>query len=153
MEWVYDRSQKDVDRAIELNTKYVSGVITEEEKEEWAAGLKGALNAVDLNRIESNIATIAAYVAASVKTRAWTAADIPRESDFLRIRNNVQSIKDAWIGLSSTPEIPAQPLNTYLKWNDIERILYDIYFVYERTVKSYDYCGEELFAGEGIGVI
>ena len=55
MEWVYDRTQADVERVKVLNDKYAAGTISEEEKMEWAAGMKGALNVADLNRIESNI--------------------------------------------------------------------------------------------------
>ena len=59
MEWVYDRTQADVERVKVLNDKYAAGTISEEEKMEWAAGMKGALNVADLNRIESNIREIA----------------------------------------------------------------------------------------------
>ena len=53
--FVYDRTQEDVFRAIELNGgKYINRTITPEEKEEWMAGIKGALNLLDLQRIEWN---------------------------------------------------------------------------------------------------
>ena len=35
MEWIYDRTQADVDRVSLLNQKYATGAISEEEKKEW----------------------------------------------------------------------------------------------------------------------
>lgn len=150
MEFVFDRTQADVDRAKELNNKYIAGVITEEEKSEWDSGVKGALNVSDLNRIEANIHTLSGHFACPVITRQWNSAEIPRSSDYLRIRDNIQSIKSAWFGLSQTPEVPEQPLNSFEKWNDIERILHDLNYTYERYVNGFYYCGET-YAGEGIG--
>ncbi len=153
MEFVYDRTQSDVDRVKELNQKYLARTISDEEKAEWAAGLKGALNVSDLNRIESNTTQIASFLAVTVHTKTWNYNDIPRASDYLRIRNNVQAVRDAWAALSNTPQTPAQPLNTYQKWNNIERILHDVNYVYERTMNSYYYCDTEIYAGEGAGIL
>lgn len=43
--------------------------------------MKGALNAADLNRIESNIREIAETLAVSVTVKMWGADQIPRASD------------------------------------------------------------------------
>lgn len=153
MEWVYDRTQADVERVKALNDKYAAGTISEEEKREWAAGMKGALNAADLNRIESNIREIAETLAVSVTVKMWGADQIPRASDFKRIRDNVQRIREAWSALKDTPATPDQPLTTYQKWNAIERILHDVKYVYDRVMDSYYYCGDEIYAGEGIGIL
>lgn len=150
---VYDRTQADVDRVLELNQKYLARTITDEEKVEWAGGLKGALNISDLNRIEENTALLASLLAVTAQTKTWNYNDIPRASDYLRIRNNVQSVRDAWAALSDTPDTPTQPLVTYQKWNDIERILHDVNYVYERTMNSYYYCDTEIYAGEGAGIL
>lgn len=148
MEFVYDRTQKDVDRAAELNGKYRRGAITEEEKQEWLGGLKGALNLSDLNRIEGNLSVIAQSLQTPVAIKVWERGEIPRVSDYTRILENVRKIREAWHGLSDTPQIPAQPLNTYRKWNDVERILHDLYYTYEGYVNNFCYCGAELYAGE-----
>lgn len=153
MQWVYDRTQSDIDLVIELNNKYINGTITEEEKAQWLSGMKGALNASDLSRIESNTASIAGLLKLTLLTKNWSRENIPRESDFLRIRNNVQSLREAWSIPSSVPATPTQPLNTFQKWNDIERILYEIYLSYEKTTSNFAICGSEIYAGEGIGVI
>lgn len=153
MEWVYDRTQADVERVKALNDKYAAGTISEEEKREWAAGMKGALNAADLNRIESNIREIAEALAVSVTVKMWGADQIPRASDFKRIRDNVQRIREAWSALKDTPATPDPPLTTYQKWNAIERILHDVKYVYDRVMGSCYYCGDEIYAGEGIGIL
>lgn len=153
MEWVYDRTQADVERVKVLNDKYAAGTISEEEKREWAAGMKGALNVADLNRIESNIREIAETLSVSVTVKMWGVNQLPRVSDFKRICDNVQRIRDAWSALKDTPATPDPPLITYQKWNAIERILHDVKLVYDRVMGSYYYCGDELYAGEGIGIL
>lgn len=157
--FVYDRTQEDVDRVKYLNEKYLAGDITKEEKEEWDTGineklgLKGAFNLSDIRRNENNCKIIGDILNVSVEIKNWSYGDIPRENDYARIRENVRKIRDAFMVYTGTPEIPAQPLNTYQKWNDIERILHDVYYIYVAQKNSYYYCGEELFAGEGIGDI
>lgn len=156
MEFVYDRTQADVDRVKYLNDRYISGDITEEERQEWntgingIAGLKGAFNLADIQRIEENCRTISEILSADVDTKEWEYGDIPRASDYLRIRDNVQRIRDTYPAISSIPQVPEQPLNTYHKWNDIEKILHDVYSIYVRIQNSFYYCGE-MYAGEGIG--
>lgn len=152
--FVYDRTQADVDRVKELNEKYLKGTITDDEKREWNTGingklgLKGALNLADIKRVERNADQIGKLVAAAVNVKEWEYGDIPRVSDYARIRENVRKIRTAYIVHSDTPEMPKQPLNTYQKWNDIEKILHDVYYIYVRLKNSYKYCGEELYAGE-----
>lgn len=49
---ITDRTQRDVDRVNDLNTKGWLGM-TDAEREEWSGGLKGSYNALDLNRVTS----------------------------------------------------------------------------------------------------
>ena len=90
--FVYDRTQEDVFRAIELNGgKYINRTITPEEKEEWMAGIKGALNLLDLQRIEWNTRLIGGFelIKISVSVKEWTRGNIPNVSDFIRILDNI----------------------------------------------------------------
>lgn len=157
--FVYDRTQEDVDRVKYLNEQYLNGTITEDEKHEWntgingKVGLKGAFNLSDIKRNENNCKIIGELVAAPVIIKEWDYGDIPKISDYARIRENVQKICSAFITHSDTPEVPNQPLNTYQKWNDIEKILHDVYYIYVRLKNSYYYCDTEMYAGEGIGDI
>lgn len=152
MEFVFDRTQDDVDRVKELNKKYINGAITDEEKEEWFEGSKATLKFSDLNRIEKNIETIASYLIVNVITKTWRRGDKPMVSDYARILENVQKIRDAWFNLSESPPTPMQPLTAYQKWNDIERILYSVNLAYERYINSFCYCGDEIYTGD-IGII
>ena len=130
MEFVYDRSAQDVLQ----RTK------------------KGVLNADDINRIENNTGDIADKIAVPVTVKSWSVGGLPRVSDYKRIRDNVERIRQGYGIRSDTPATPEQPLNTYQKWNDIERILFDVNDLYDRTENARAYCGE-IFAGEGVGIL
>ena len=130
MEFVYDRSAQDV---LQMTKK-------------------GVLNADDINRIENNTETIADKIAVPVTVKSWSVGGLPRVSDYKRIRDNVERIRQGYGIRSDTPATPEQPLNTYQKWNDIERILFDVNDLYDRTENARAYCGE-IFAGEGVGIL
>lgn len=114
---------------------------------------KGYINASDLNRVERNTRIVAEYIGIEVAVNEnWEIGELPRVSDYKRIRENVQSIRDNYMVYASTPKVPEQPLNDYKKWNAIERILHDVYVIYFDNINNVDYCGE-IAAGEEIGVI
>ena len=130
MEFVYDRSAQDV---LQMTKK-------------------GVLNAEDINRIENNTGDIADKIAVPVTVKSWSVGGLPRVYDYKRIRDNVERIRQGYGIRSDTPATPEQPLNTYQKWNDIERILFDVNDLYDRTENARAYCGE-IFAGEGVGIL
>lgn len=152
--FVHDRTQEDVLRVARLNDKYLNLEITKEERDEWLAGIKGALNASDLQRIEWNTRLIGELelLRLTLSVREWERPDIPRVSDFTRLLDNVRQIRESGMTLPDTPQVPEHPLNTYQKWNDIEKILHDAVLVHERTLKNLDRCGE-IYIGERIGVL
>lgn len=114
---------------------------------------KGFINASDMERVETNTELIAGYIAVPVTVKkTWKIGDLPRVSDFKRIRDNVEKIRSGYVIRADTPETPVQPLNTWQKWNDLEQILYDIFWIYFNNLNNKDYCGE-ISAGEEIGVI
>lgn len=158
--FVYDRTQEDVDRVKYLNERYLKREITDKEMEEWRTGingklgLKGALNLSDIKRNENNCDIIGKFIQAEVNIKEWDYGDIPREGDYERILSNVGAIRStAFVVHEDTPEVPSHPLNTYQKWNDIEKILHDVYYIYVMLKNSYYYCGTEMHAGEGTGDI
>lgn len=63
---IFDRSQADVDRANELNGKVYAGwdSMSAAEKAEWLAGMKGAYNAKDANRVGEAVEYVAGELAA-----------------------------------------------------------------------------------------
>lgn len=152
MEFIYDRTQTDVDRIKALSRKYTAGTISDEELAEWQDSSKGAINASDMNRNEENMQTIADMIAVGVLTKSWDYSGLPRVSDYTRLLENLAKIRAGYGIMSDTPPVPAQPLNTYQKWNDIEKILHDVHYVYVHVQEDMNYCGE-IYAGEGIGVL
>ena len=60
MNLIYDRTAEDVERALALAKKAEAGTLTDAEKAEWLAGMKGCYNAADLNRVEAAVQTLAA---------------------------------------------------------------------------------------------
>lgn len=151
--FVFNRTSADVERVAELNRKYLSGSVTAAEAAEWMNGMKGALNVDDLNRNEENIKLIAGEILLAVKVKRWKRYDVPGVSDYARIAANVKSIREGYGVMADTPQVPEQPLNTYRKWNDIEKILYDVHNIYIRVQADRAYCGSEMHAGEGVGLV
>lgn len=114
---------------------------------------KAFINAADLVRIDNNVDLISHYIGVpTVIKNDWVVGDIPRQSAYKRIRDNVERIRAGYAIRADTPLTPDQPLNTLKKWNDIERILYDVFWIYIGNKNNKDYCGE-ISAGEGIGII
>ncbi len=144
--FVYDRTQADVDRVKELRDIGWNN-LTPAQKEEWLGGLKGCLNTADLSRIESNIDAIAQLFEVVVQTSKDSVPDIPDMLYFERLIMNVEALRATGFVYLTTPEVPKNPINTYQKVNDIERILRDIYSVYVANNTSRIYCGES-YAGE-----
>lgn len=129
--FIYDRTQKDIEERTE----------------------KAYLNAKDLNRVEKDIEIIAGYLNVDVTVKTWEIGNLPRASDFKRILDNVQLLLDAYMVREDTPVAPVQPLNHYQKWNDIEHILHDLFWIYIGNLNNIYYCGEDVCCGNEIGVI
>ena len=65
MNLIYDRTAADVERALALAKKAEAGTLTDAEKTEWLAGMKGCYNAADMNRVEAAVKTLAAELNAA----------------------------------------------------------------------------------------
>lgn len=145
---VTDRTQDDVERVLKLLEKGWQN-FSDEEKTEWSAGMKGALNATDLERIQNNIRLLSDVLELDLSVSA--VPEIPDEIFYEAVRVNIASIRGAYCIHTTTPETPEAPLNTFSKWNDIERILAD---VYEILLNNFHYyCGSEIYAGDDIGLL
>lgn len=150
IEAVYDRSAEDVARVKALMEKTFSGMTTDE-KTEWLAGLKGALNTSDLERIENNIQYLSDELDLGLTTYVGNIPAQPTESYFANMVENTRIIRLYYAVHSYTPSVPAQPLNDYEKWNAIEQILNDAYEGWSQ--RFYYYAGSEVFAGESTGLL
>lgn len=150
---ITDRTQADVDRYVELQSKGWRSM-TDEEKAEWETSLKGAYNPTDMNRVESaveyvaNRLTEAGYVVLPVIKKDWSGTDNPTLDDMKRYMKNIADIRAALAVFSNTPEAPTTEKRlTYQMANDIERILLDVDGLITRMAKTYFYSGD-LYSGE-----
>lgn len=109
---ITDRSKDDI---LLYNNMFQKGWknFSDEEKELWSKGMKGALNTTDINRVQNNIEYLADLQGIDVTVTyidsLFFTPDIEEE-----IQGNIETI---------TGHLPRLPLNTFEKWNDIEQAL------------------------------
>ena len=132
MNLIYDRTAEDVERALTLAKKAEAGTLTDAEKTEWLAGMKGCYNASDMNRVEAAVQTLAAELnaagyAVEVEPQSFAETDIIRLSQWRQYLANVQALRDAYYTLAETGQLPdAEDRLDYIGANTIEKVLADI---------------------------
>lgn len=141
---IYNRTQADVDRIKELLAKVKFSNMTPAEQTEFLSDSKGALNYSDLARIKNNIELLAEVL--EINVTIPVIPNVPTESFYNAIRSGTQAIRNASVLYASTPQVPSTPLNTFSKWNDIEKILHDTYDILMNNFHYY--CGEQLYGGD-----
>ena len=152
---VTDRTQEDVDRVAELRNKIKAGglsSLTEAEQAEYLAGMKGAYNYTDMNRVGEACAYLEQlYNDGSIALEGfntpitdWEIGEVP--GVFWReYINNVKALRDA-AGLST--ELPAA--TDYLSYeaaNNIEKAVQGAGNYIENIARDWMYSGE-VEAGE-----
>lgn len=152
---IFDRTQADVDRVKQLTAALVAGTATAAERAEFVAGLKGAYNAADLNRVGAAVEYLrnrlsddaGTYVEVSPKTD-WTETDIPNQQQAAQYISDVKNIRAAFILPENTPPAPESLSNlTYSRANDIETIFRNL----DKTIESLKITlitSGEVFSGE-----
>lgn len=161
---VYNRNSADVERIKTLQSRIESGKATDAEIAEWLNGLIGAYNAEDMNRVESAVDYLQAYlngvqaaldayraermvasdafwvvpwnVFSLVTKKDWVLEDIPSESDLARYLSNVDTVTNAIAIAKKLPK--TMNLLDYVGANEIERVLrveYDEGMAYENNAK------------------
>lgn len=134
---IYDRTEADVDAAKAYNNAFTGNA---------DAALKGALNASDLNRIESNCEYLAELlrthgytVEISVKTD-WTMYDFPTLAEFTRIRNNITKLMEVYHQAVDMPDLRSDNWTDYIEINamefDLHRINQSIDLMHQITTPS-----------------
>lgn len=142
---ITDRTQGDVDRVNDLNTKGWLGM-TDAEKDEWLSGLKGAYNATDLNRVTSAMEYLvdrlkgfgyeAEYVTVEIEPgrTVWQREDIPTAPQLAQYLSNVEAIRDV---LDVDQSLPASMKKlTYEGANEIEQALVLVEQTINQVVKA-----------------
>lgn len=146
---VTDRTQADVDRAAEL-LKTDWNDMTEEQQAEYMYGLKGCMNMSDFERIENNIQILIDVLELPNTSYVGTVPEFPTESYFTDMKVNVTAIREAYCVHTDTPQVPELPFNSFNKYNDIEKILAD---VYEVLSAQFNYFAGEIYAGDDTGLL
>lgn len=152
MSWttpITDRTQANVDRVIELNSKVRNNTATASEKLEWASDLKGAFNTSDMRRIIANITLLDTVLETSLTIPVETT--LPDSDWFSLLLTDVQVLRDAYCVYTKTPATPTGTINTFSKFNSIEQILLDIYTILNSNF--FYYCGNQIYSGESIGLL
>ena len=150
IEPVIDRTQEDVDHAREL-LKKTWEEMTVEQKEEYLTGLKGCLNRPDLERIENNIQILLDVLEIDSASFVEAVPEFPTASYFVQMRKNVAAIREKNLIYTDTPVTPELPYNTWQKFNDIEKILVDVYE--NINAQIYYYSSDGLYIGDTTGLI
>lgn len=151
---ITDRTQEDVTRRAEL-AAIAYEAMTEAEKAEWDSNLKGAYNALDLNRVSE--AAIWLWMRLqwhgnrgnpiSVRTN-WANTDIPTQQEAENYIGAVHNIFDVLDLLAAVPSPPASTDGlTFQGANNIERGFEMINDEIERLETGWFYTGD-IFCNE-----
>lgn len=153
LELITDRTQKALDRVIELAGKDYMTEMSAEEQEEWRDGMKGAYNASDMNRVGKAVDALAKLLRELVPAlkkyaaenqigwdtfyappfdpsemhpatkRDWTVRDIPTPADMELYLSNIKLLRSALA--YNTDALPATMENlTWSGANAIEKALF-----------------------------
>lgn len=152
---ITDRTEADVLRWKALRDKGWANM-TEAERAEWSAGLKGAYNATDLNRVGTALnylrdrLTEAGYLGGnefSMPT-TWNNTHTPTRESFTSYISAVETIRAAMSQKRTTPPTPADTGRLDFQGaNDIEQILLDIDELIPKMLAVRYYSGD-LYSGE-----
>ena len=63
---------------------------------------------------------------------------------------NVSALREAYFVYSNTEPTPNVPINSWQKVNVIEKILYDIFAIFQANYNAMKYTGEQYAGGIGI---
>ena len=140
---VFDRTQDDVEFAIQTISKWIAADITGTPRVVY--DLKGCLNVSDINRIEGNIEYLSerlmdCYYTPDTTTKSWTSAGMPNERDMNRILYNVRALITAYYQQENAPEVPTS-LMGYEDINAVEKNLSLIKELLDAMVASFKSSG------------
>ena len=118
---VYDRTQEDVDRAIEQISEWVTSSLSG--KPIVVSDLKGCLNVADINRIEGNIAYLSErlseyYYVANTPSKTWDRSGLPTKYDVGRILRNIRELREVFCVHPNAPSVPS----SMLRYEDVNAV-------------------------------
>ena len=156
---VTDRTYEDVQLWQTLKALGWAGM-SPTQQAQWSAGLKGAYNVTDLNRVNAAVEYLAGvftsygYTVSLQATPTWAIGEIPTEEQMGAYLSNVAALRAVINMPVATPAVPADmALLTYVEANNIEKILVCINELLEalgaafmRSGMSWAYAGVGIYA-------
>lgn len=149
---ITDRTQADVDYVEELKAKWLAGTITNAEKAEWMAGLKGAYNATDLNRVGSMVEYLANALNSTGRSvtvtakQDWAVSDIPTQAQMNAFLTDLTLLKSN--STQTIPNVPSSMNNLDIETaNRIEQILVAVMNSMNRETAEDYRCSDYAFSG------
>lgn len=101
---------------------------------------KAFCNYNDLNRVEGNCEYLGKILSANTSTRMWNPKDFPTASEMERLIRNMNRLREK--APKGLPSIPTMPINTWEKWNVIEKILFELKEYCDDTMQNFAFTGE-----------
>ncbi|MBE5867994.1 MAG: hypothetical protein E7293_03425 [Lachnospiraceae bacterium] len=147
---VIDRSQADVDYAKVLLALQWDAM-TVEQQQDYNRGLKGCINRSDFERIENNIQILLDVLEIPSTSYVDNVPEFVTASYFETMKENIAAIRSGYVVHADTPPVPELPYNTWQKYNDVEKILADVYEVL--CAQFHYYTGNEVYAGDDTGLL
>lgn len=151
---ITDRTAADVARAEELSAKGISGM-TPAELAEYLAGMKGAYNAADLNRVNEAMEYLAerfrgyGYTVTLRPVPVWTVTGIPTAAQMGDYLANLAALRGVLAVI--TAPVPADMDGlTWQEANDIERILKDIDQILTNAAAAFRHCNASVCGMGGL---
>lgn len=150
---VYDRTQADVDRVFTLKNKILTGGLTAlsaEEKAEYLAGMKGAYNYTDFNRLGEAIAYLVERMkemdihdSSIIPKVDWAMGDTPTQSQVSNLLSCLTKLRAKLSLPDDAPSVPNTLDNlTYQTANDMELLLWMIDRKITQATCVFAYAGE-----------
>ena len=128
--------------------------MTPDQRAQWSAGLKGAYNATDLNRVQSAMTYLAdlfnayGYNVVLRPTNQWEIGQMPTAEDMVAYLSNLDQLRGALTVYATTPIVPGDMSNlTYQEANNIEQILVDLDQLLANMAQAWFDAGE-IYCGE-----
>lgn len=128
-ELIYDRTQTDVTYAAELNRKLGRGeALTARELADWNAGLKGAYNAADMNRVDAAVRELGGML---------TVAGYPVEYvDPRKLTSSGAGLPEGYTQVEYIESDGTQYIDTGYKANQDTRVVFDAYILQTTTTAT-----------------
>ena len=76
----------------------------------------------------------------NIENKSWDETEIFDEKSFQRILDKLNVLKNSFCVYSNTPLVPKVSYH-FQDINSIEKILFDLEELYNKTLKSFVYCG------------